>query len=295
MILGAALRRLRIKAQWGLRELSRRIGTNPSLISNWESGQRTPSSEDVAGYLGALGVVGEDKKRILNLARSLTAGVVIAGDQPMPHYLATLLDVEGTAKSATVWEPTLVPDLLQLPEYANEVLLALGQSRDRTTELAELRELRAKMISGPKAKPVTAYIGELVVHGLVASAETTAAQLWHLARLNQKRTNVTVRVVPSGISCHPALSSGWTRYELHQPVVCINHVISGSFVHDRSGYYTQAVAELARIALTEKESTRTLVHFAAKHGESQQQEGPRTSHLSSQQQRLPGRTDIRLK
>ncbi|MGW4394929.1 helix-turn-helix domain-containing protein [Amycolatopsis nivea] len=293
MILGAALHRLRVEAKWGLRELSRRIGTNPSLISNWERGQRTPSSEDAAGYLGALGIVGEDKKRILNLARSLTAGVVIAGDQPVPHHLATLLDVEWAAKSATVWEPMLVPDLLQLPDYAGEVLRPLGRSPGRTTKLAELRKLRENMLSGPKTKPVTAYIGELVVHGLVASAKTTAAQLWHLARLNQKRTNVTVRVVPSGINRHPALSSGWTLYELYRPVVCINHMLSGSFVHDRSGYYTRAIAELAKVALTEEESTTRLIHFAAKHAGSLQPEGRKTSSLPPRQEL--GRTGVRLK
>ncbi|GAA1025293.1 hypothetical protein GCM10009565_36820 [Amycolatopsis albidoflavus] len=153
MLLGAALRRLRIENRWGLRELARRLGTNPALVSNWELGQRTPAVEDVACYLGALGIVGQDKKRILHLAHTLTPGIVISGDQTVPHHLATLLDVEAAAKTATIWEPVLVPDLLQLPDYTREVLLALGRSPGKAAELVELRKFREGILHGPKANP----------------------------------------------------------------------------------------------------------------------------------------------
>ncbi|WP_344854092.1 helix-turn-helix transcriptional regulator, partial [Amycolatopsis ultiminotia] len=69
VLLGVALRAARGRAHFGLRELARRVGTNPALISNWELGQRTPYVVDVAGILGALGVTGDDKRRILQLAR----------------------------------------------------------------------------------------------------------------------------------------------------------------------------------------------------------------------------------
>ncbi|MCG3756673.1 helix-turn-helix transcriptional regulator [Amycolatopsis sp. Poz14] len=66
--LGRALREARESAHWGVRELARRVGVTPSLISAWELGHRTPKPLDVAGILGALGVVGTEKARILYLA-----------------------------------------------------------------------------------------------------------------------------------------------------------------------------------------------------------------------------------
>lgn len=277
ILLGAALRRLRVDNQWGLRELARKLGTNPALLSNWELGQRTPAVEDVACYLGALGIVGQDKERILRLARTLAPGVVISGDQTVPHHLATLLDVEATAKKATIWEPVLVPDLLQLPDYAREVLRALGRSPGKAAELVELRKFRDGILHGPKAKPITAYIGDTVLTKPAVSAMTTAAQLWHLATLNRKPNQITVRVVPFGISNHPALASAWSLYKMSRPVVYLNHLNSATFVDDQSDYYARAVTELDKIALTDEETTQALIQFAAKHADPERQDNGETT------------------
>ncbi|MBB4689841.1 helix-turn-helix domain-containing protein [Amycolatopsis jiangsuensis] len=78
--LGAALRAARKNAHWGVRELARRVGVHPAVISSWELGHRTPKPLDVAGILGALGVVGEQRQWILRMAltadldRSLPGG-----------------------------------------------------------------------------------------------------------------------------------------------------------------------------------------------------------------------------
>ncbi|MFB9924889.1 multiprotein-bridging factor 1 family protein [Amycolatopsis halotolerans] len=67
-MLGSALRAARETRKWGVRELARRIGVNPSMLSSWEFGQRPPKMLDVAAILGALGVIGDEKQRILYLA-----------------------------------------------------------------------------------------------------------------------------------------------------------------------------------------------------------------------------------
>lgn len=270
-ILGAALRAARIGKRFGLPELARRIGVNAAMISNWELGERTPSAEQVAAILGALGIVGDDRNRILALARAITPGVVIEGAQTEPRHLATLLDLEAAVTSATIWEPLIVPDLLQSPEYAAEALLALGNSPALVENLVERREIRNQIVDGPNAKPVTAYIGEHVLTKLSGSAETVGAQLRHLADVNDAASEITVRVVPFGISNHPGLASPWTFYEMPRPsdeftrksVVYLNHLTCGTFVHDQADYYFHAANELERIALSTAESTAALRRFAA--------------------------------
>ncbi|MFF0148909.1 helix-turn-helix protein [Amycolatopsis sulphurea] len=66
--LGSALREARLAARWGVRELARRLDMHPAFISSWELGHRTPKALDVACIIGALGVIGEEKTRILRLA-----------------------------------------------------------------------------------------------------------------------------------------------------------------------------------------------------------------------------------
>ncbi|PKW00235.1 transcriptional regulator with XRE-family HTH domain [Amycolatopsis echigonensis] len=103
IILGTCLRAARLDAGFGVRELARRIDVNPALLSNWELGDRTPSAEEVASITGALGVVGDRKARIMQLARSVTPTVVVMGDQAMPDNLGTLLDLEAAAHRVTMY------------------------------------------------------------------------------------------------------------------------------------------------------------------------------------------------
>lgn len=269
-VLGAVLRAARVRMRFGLRELGRRIGVNPAQISNWELGERTPSAEQVAAILGAIGIIGEDRNRILALARAATPGVVIDGAQTELRRLATLLDLEAGVTSAAIWAPLGIPDLLQTPKYAAEELLALGNPPTAVERILEQRSARNQIISGSDAKPVTAYVGEHVLTKLSGSAETVSAQLRHLADLNDSATETTVRVVPFGISNHPGLAGPWTVYEMPRPsdgfarksVVYLNHLTCGTFVHDQANYYFDAVNELGRIALTTADSTAALRRFA---------------------------------
>ncbi|GAA1025292.1 MULTISPECIES: hypothetical protein [Amycolatopsis] len=81
-----------------------------------------------------------------------------------------------------------------------------------------------------------------------------------------------------------------------RPVVYLNHVNSATFVDDQSDYYTRAIAELARIALTQEESTQALIQFAAKHADPLRQDKEETSRnpqLPPRETRRPDPSDHR--
>jgi transcriptional regulator with XRE-family HTH domain len=67
--LAAALREMRIRRGISGRELGKRLGLSHSAISHWETGRRIPSPEEAASVLTALGVVGVEKHRLIELAR----------------------------------------------------------------------------------------------------------------------------------------------------------------------------------------------------------------------------------
>ncbi|MGH3768179.1 MAG: helix-turn-helix domain-containing protein, partial [Pseudonocardiaceae bacterium] len=72
--LAGALRQAREAAKVSVREVARRLGISHSVVSYWETSKRVPRLEDVASYLTAIGVTGDEREAILALGRH-------AGDQ----------------------------------------------------------------------------------------------------------------------------------------------------------------------------------------------------------------------
>src|SRR5690349_3514811 len=110
--LAGALRQAREASEVGVREVARRLGISHSVISYWETGKRVPRLEDVASYLTAIGVTGDDRERILDLGRHvedqdwLTVGIPGVSQQ-----LAGTMECERSATAITDWSPHIVTGL----------------------------------------------------------------------------------------------------------------------------------------------------------------------------------------
>ncbi len=262
--LGTALREARIDAHFGLRELARRVGFNPALLSNWELGQRVPSIEDVAGILGALGVVGEDKQRILQLARgSAEPGWITLGGPSEPDHLSGLLACERVATSVVEWQPLLVPGLLQIPDYARALFLADGASPEEAERQAEVRMVRRPLVVGPGAVPFEVLLGEAAVRNPVGGAATMARQLRFLADLAATSAKLKLRIVPANTGGHSGLAGRFCVYDMQAsiPIVYFEHFSSGAFVLD-AGTYHAAADRIRETAMDDRASAAFLQRSA---------------------------------
>ncbi|GAA3551308.1 helix-turn-helix transcriptional regulator [Amycolatopsis ultiminotia] len=264
LLLSIALRAAREEARFGLRELGRRVGVNPALLSNWELGQRTPRVEDVAGILGALGVVGEQKRRIMHLVRTTGAGMVVLGDQSTRDHLAALGDCAALARSISVWHPLLIPDVLQIPDYSKAVLVAQGFSNKEAYQLATIRAESGNLIIGPGAKPITAFIGTAALTEPVGTPEIMGRQLGFLDNVVATSREVVVRIVPENTGWHPGLSGPFTLFATPPAAVAhFSHHRAGSFVPDDGGEYRGIVERLEKVAKTPLESAMLIEDLAA--------------------------------
>ncbi|WP_344863218.1 helix-turn-helix transcriptional regulator [Amycolatopsis ultiminotia] len=266
--LGTALREARLEAHFGLRELARRVGANPALVSNWELGQRVPGIEDVAGILGALGVVGEDKQRILCLARGTTdPGWITLGRQAEPDHLAGLLACERVATSLVEWHPLLMPGLLQIPDYARAAFVAGGLPPSAAERQADVRTGRRPLVVGPSAIPFEALIGEAALRNPIGGPETMARQLRFIADLAATSAKLRVLVIRSGVGGHPGLSGQFSLYGMRaaEPIVYFEHHSSGAFILDEGdvGNYRDAVVRMREKAMTAKDSLAFIERRAA--------------------------------
>ncbi|GAA3588002.1 helix-turn-helix transcriptional regulator [Amycolatopsis ultiminotia] len=261
-LLGIALRAARENARFGVRELARRLGMNAALLSNWELGQRTPHLLDVAGLLGALGVVGEEKRRILHLARMTGPGLIVPGAQSNRDHLAALRDCEALATAITVWHPLQVPDLLQIPDYAMAVLATQGFSGKEIRQLAAIRAKSGNVILGFDGTPTTIYMGAAALTNLVGSATIMHRQLDILVVV-PAATNV--RIVPDDGGEHPGRFGPFTLFDTTAATMAyFSHHNAGIFIPDDSREYDGIVERLDKVAKTPLESAMLIEEAATR-------------------------------
>lgn len=154
-ILGATLRNTRIEANFGLRELARRIGVTPAMLSNWEQARRSPSVADVAGILGALGTAGETKHHILGLARGADDESWVVHGKPLSiDRSSALIAHRAAAHSIVTWDPLAIPEILKVVDKCVEsratVVEAFISESAFRAEAVRIKDLLLQKASPPQ-------------------------------------------------------------------------------------------------------------------------------------------------
>ena len=251
--LASALRRARLAAGFGVREVARQLGLAHTTISQWETGKRVPSLADLTAMLTAIGLAGEQRETILALARDLPPAQRRPG---RPSYLEGVMECEATAAEVIEWSPLAIPDLLQTAAYASEVI-----GDDDALTSAEVRagveqrlSRRATLAEGAE---YTALVGEWALRQRVGGSAVLVEQLKHLVKPGHQAP-VTVRVVPIGAGWHPGLTGPFTLYNFADAasVVYLPSLRAGRFGYDEAEVtaYKVASAALRRAALSTEDS-----------------------------------------
>ncbi|WP_406629036.1 helix-turn-helix domain-containing protein [Amycolatopsis sp. WGS_07] len=253
-VLGLALRHARIEASFGLCELGRWVGVDPALLSSWELGQRVPSLEDVAGVLGALGVVGERKTRIMALARELAGSSWFTRESRADPALA---GHERAAASVTVWAPLLIPDLLQIPDY---VRLAFGpglRDKDVLEQIVENRLDRNRILFGAETVETQLYVGSEALRNYFGDAEVMLRQVRYLKELLENSRTVKIQLVPSRAVTEGAFSR-YRRRDTSEVVYCPHQRVGVFLAGHQAASYAATIERLAECALSPEDSLRQL-------------------------------------
>lgn len=265
--LGAALREVREAKKFGLRELSRALDLNPSLVAHWEAGTRMPSTEDVATVLGYLRVTGEAKRRIMDLARHLRdPNWMAAGQAELTPELTTLLQYEQGAHRINEWALNVIPGLLQTPDYARRIFEDSGLTVEQTDARIQVRLNRQKILTGRDPVKYSAIIGVHAIDEPVAPDWAMSDQMDHLLTMSE-RPNISLRVLPRQPHYHPGMNGSFIifEYQHRNPVVLLEQHSTTSFLSaDKDwGLYRQLAKLLAGEALSE-EASRAMIAEAAK-------------------------------
>lgn len=199
--LGEELRRARVAAGFTSQDsLAAKLGFDRTVVTKAETGARPPSADVVAAWCTACGIDGELFSRLNLLAHF--------GDGPVPTWFEDWLEAEARAHTLRIWQPLIIPGLLQTAEYARALFLAAGADDGRADELVEIRMQRQAICDQAEPPHVVAILDESVLHRLIGAPAIMSDQLSHLLTMAD-RPNIQVQIVPSARGAHAGLSGGF--------------------------------------------------------------------------------------
>lgn len=118
-------------------------------------------------------------------------------------WLLSLAEFERRASRIRMWEPTVIPGLLQTPDYARATLAA-GTNDDLNADLERRMSRKAAVFDKDGPPRVTAFLSWAAIGQLVGSRDVMQGQLAHLIELSE-RPHVSIRVVENQAGAHPGL------------------------------------------------------------------------------------------
>jgi transcriptional regulator with XRE-family HTH domain len=254
--LGAEIKRVRVEADIGLRDLARRVGLNPGVLSHWENGTRSPKAVEVDRILTELGVNGVRREDILELTRDTDAPRwVVWGLPEQRQHLNALHGFERDARRIVKVAPLLVPGLLQTESYARAIMTAAGVDRDEIEPRLLIRMGHQRILARVR---LTALIGEAALRQEVGGQAVLGEQLRHLLVMADHE-NVIIRVVPFSAGWNPALDGACTVIEsadAEETLVDLENRLSGQIMHRKEDVsaYEAAVTLVMEVAMSSGQS-----------------------------------------
>ncbi|MEU0130016.1 helix-turn-helix transcriptional regulator [Streptomyces sp. NPDC006289] len=212
--LGQELRRLREIKGMTAEEVAERLLVSQSKISRLENGRRSISQRDVRDLCGVYEV--EDHRVVDSLMQmakdSRQQGWWHAfGDIPYSVYIG----LETDAESLRVYEPQVVPGLLQTRGYAEALITgALPEAPpsdiEKRVNVRARRQDRVNSLEHPLR--LWAVIDESALRRRVGGKQIMIEQLEHLIEQSQL-PHVTVQVLPFDMGAHPGISGQYAILE----------------------------------------------------------------------------------
>ncbi|MFE9679579.1 helix-turn-helix domain-containing protein [Streptomyces sp. NPDC006259] len=195
--LGAALRALRVASGKEAKAVARSALMSPSKLSKIENARLAASATDVERILTAIGVSDEAKAEYTEAARAsateatawrLLKRIGVHKGQQAAKAL------EAQMSTLRLFQPALVPGLLQTPEYIRAVLQRHDLSEDSLSRTINGR-LERQAVLYDNAKSLRFIITEPVLRWRIVPPQMMAAQLDRIVSLS-RLPHVDIRIVP---------------------------------------------------------------------------------------------------
>lgn len=244
-------------------DAAKRAGVSVGKLSHLETGERQQQPADIAKVLAAYGAQRHDINRLTSLAEvpdeSNWWG---AWRDVVPDWFGTFVGLERLATKEFVFEPILVPGLLQTQDYARALSRSSQRVRvDHSERVVEVRMERAQRLSGDNPMHLHAAVNEQALRLSVGTVEIMREQYEHLIALAE-RPNITLQVVVPERGPHQAVTGQFVVLEFDQvrPVVYAEMQDGAMYVQHPGEVdtYRESARSLEEVALPPDESVRLI-------------------------------------
>jgi transcriptional regulator with XRE-family HTH domain len=207
-LIGAELAHYRKQAGMTLAEASAQVGFSTPKLGHLETGRQQQAPEDIARLLKAYGALQHEIDRLTTLAGQADEAAWWAPwTHVVPDWFRTFVGLEGLAEREFVFEPILIPGLLQTADYARALTAATPRVRpDHGERFVSFRMARARRVTD-RERPL--HLHAVMTEGAlrldVGTPEERGEQLEHLVAMSEL-PNVTIQVVRPEDGVHMALT-----------------------------------------------------------------------------------------
>jgi transcriptional regulator with XRE-family HTH domain len=262
--LRTALRQARESAALTQEQVAEAMDWSLSKLIRIETGRVSISTNDLKALLTHYDIADPaHREQLVQLAR-------VARQKPwwqdyrdaVPSEYAQFIGLEAEAESIRIFQPTLVPGLLQTQDYARAILnnRAADQFTDQHAEARATVRMRRQqeVVRGPSAPSISVILDEAVLRRSPSDEAVLRDQLAQLAELGSL-PHVTIRVLPFDVGVFSP-SGHFTILSFPDPddhdVVYLESVVANEFIDSapETQKYVAEYERLARRALSKADS-----------------------------------------
>lgn len=212
--LGQLLREMRESVGKSRDEAAEILECQAPKISKIETGRSTIGPGDIRLLIGLYGINGDVAETVLRLAREARKRT----NMRVPDWARRFVAMESIAESIRIYEPELVPGLLQTGDYIRAITKAADPERDvaELERMVSVREARQERLNSNDPPHFLAVMNEAVIRRPVGGAEVMRAQLRRIRELAEL-PRMTLHILPFSAGAHVAMGSSFRLLQLNEP------------------------------------------------------------------------------
>jgi transcriptional regulator with XRE-family HTH domain len=244
-------------------ELARLAGVSQSRVSRIETGHLVPQADEVDRLASALKVDANTRDELRDKARAARSTMRswrLLHAQGLAQHQSDIARMEQTATRLRLFQPNLVPGLLQTAEYARHAIELATDSQD--IGLGVARRMSRQSVLYDRGKSFEFLITEGALRWRIVPADVHIGQLNHLASL-ATLANVSLGIIPWHV---PVAAHQSTMFCLFDDALAYVELLNGEVAtEDRQdvAQYSATFTALSQAAVTGEDAIAELHRIAS--------------------------------
>ena len=258
----SALRKLRQASGQTANAVARHAAMSKSKLSKIENDRLTPSVIDVERILDALGVSGTIKAEFMDAARvAATEATAWRLYRRLGYHKhqSEIQAIEAQTNLMRLFQPSVIPGLVQTPEYARAVLIGKNLTEEILDRTVVARLQRQKVLYD-SARDFQFLITESVLRWQLITRAMLATQLDRIISLS-RLPNIWIGIIPLGTDMPEPPTSSFVVFDRRLVIVEIPHCEIATRESKDIDLYIAKFQRLSHVALRDDDMRSFVINI----------------------------------